>query len=77
MKHYFLDRRNLDRGKLGWEETHAVLVVAVDEQGAREFAATIAADEGIAPWLDPKRSSVQEIGSTDGEPRVVLTQYAD
>lgn len=77
MKHYLVDRRELDRAELGWGETHAILVVATDEQGAREFAASRASDEGTTPWLDPKRSSIQEIGSTDGEPRVVLSQFAD
>lgn len=47
---------------IGFDEYWAKIIAAHSEERVRELAAVHTADEGRAPWMDPTRSLVQEIG---------------
>lgn len=74
--YYIIDRRARDANQLGWEENHAILVVAKNELEARELAANDAGEEGPKPWLDNKRSLAKEIGPADTPSRIMMRQRA-
>ena len=77
MKYILLDRRELDKARLSWEEMHACLVVAKDETEARKLAASKAGQEGPDPWTTPTVSSALVLGEApDQEARVLLDSFA-
>lgn len=77
MQFVLVDRRELDRTQLNWEQMHACLVVAKDNTHAREVAASKAGQEGKDPWADPERSSTQTLGEApEQEARVLLDSVA-
>lgn len=73
MQYILLDRRELDRAELTWEEMHACLVVANDEAQARQMASGEAYGEGAEVWLDSKRVAAWVLADApDQEARILL-----
>ena len=63
MLYIVVDRRELDQANLEFDEMHACVVIAKDVDHAREIASRDAYEEGPEVWFDPKRSSVQVLGT--------------
>lgn len=63
-----------------WQQTHAVVLIAPDEQRARALAATQAGDEGAAVWMAPSLVECVAIGMSNDEYAdnvVICRDYAE
>lgn len=67
--------RNRSREPWGhYDQTYKVLVIAKNEEKARELATRVAGDEGKNAWANPKLSACKEI-DPDSTPRILCWEY--
>jgi hypothetical protein len=64
--------QRLDR--VYWDQNVGLVVRAMDEAQAREFAAQSSADEGGQTWKDPTSSTCERL-LEDGTPEVILISF--
>lgn len=48
-----------------WQEMTSCVIVALDEDSARQWAAASRGDEGEGPWYNPLESTCTRIGVAD------------
>ena len=73
MKLWLLERTSY-KDKPRYDVQRAVVIRAETEAAAREDATKTAGDEGEAVWLDPSKSTCEEL-TADGPPGLVIQDF--